>query len=656
VTKFRIEAVREGKGPLGVVRGTERKSSFEDPEGRFRIESLTEGTWKLYAIADGFGTPEPVAFDVPRGKEAPELVVTIVHAASVAGTVKAPGGQPVSGAKVTIETEGPGWQAMLQGGPKPPVATTESDGTFLLDGLRAGVTKLVATSDSYAKSLPVEVTLEVAKRVDGVEIVLRAGGVLTGEVFGDTGRPASGLLVQATQLKDFDTQMTFSDGGGEFKIEHLVPGSWQIVAMPTRGDREEVSSEGKEPTDGMMDMISKMKMAVVTIAEGEETHVVLGAPPKDPVEVHGTVTHAGSPMGGAMLAFVADGNGLKGLKTTKVKEDGAYSVRLDAPGHYSISVQRGFGGMGEQSTVEFSEDIPEAKEHELDLVMPDARISGLVLDPEGHPAAGARISVHPETSVEAGTMWGGQYHEGVTDGEGRYDVQMLRPGTYVVGAGGTTMAGLFGDENAFGRQMRGGLKLSEGEWMKDVDFRLKKSGALEVTVVDGQGSPVAEAAVFVREADGRLVDGFSMVSTKGDGKARYPGLGPGNYTVSARKDLLASIDSARVKVVESESAAVQVALQPGTMLIVTTVGNESAPVRASISVQDEDGREVGTMFSLAEVMKMFGEGGVSSSEHKVGPLPQGKYKVKATSAGGQTVTKPVSLVGQAERKLTIHFD
>jgi hypothetical protein len=92
------------------------------------------------------------------------------------------------------------------------------------------------------------------------------------------------------------------------------------------------------------------------------------------------------------------------------------------------------------------------------------------------------------------------------------------------------------------------------------------------------------------------------------------------------------------------------------MLIVTTVGNESAPVRASISVQDEDGREVGTMFSLAEVMKMFGEGGVSSSEHKVGPLPQGKYKVKATSAGGQTVTKPVSLVGQAERKLTIHFD
>jgi hypothetical protein len=192
--------------------------------------------------------------------------------------------------------------------------------------------------------------------------------------------------------------------------------------------------------------------------------------------------------------------------------------------------------------------------------------------------------------------------------------------------------------------------------MKNVDFRLKKAGSLEVTVLDDAGQPAGEAAVFVREADGRLIDGLSMVTTKSDGKASYGGLGPGTYTVSARKDLLASIDSARVKLGESGKAEARISLQPGTILLVTCVGAESAPVRASLSVQDEDGREVGAMVSLAEVMKLFGEGGFSSTERRIGPLPQGKYKVRATSPGGQTVTKPVSLTGQAERKLTIRFD
>ncbi|MFN0009841.1 MAG: carboxypeptidase regulatory-like domain-containing protein [Planctomycetota bacterium] len=657
VTKFKIEAGREGKGPLGNIRGEKAEESFEDPEGRFLLTGLVEGTWKLYALAEGFGIPEPVTFDVPRASDAPELVVTIVHAASVSGVVKSPRGELVAGAKVRIGSTGPAWQEMLQGGPDQPVATSEADGTFLLEGLRAGTVGIVGTSESWAKSLPLELSLEPGKRAEGAVIVLREGGSISGEVFGDGGRPAAGMFVQATQMKDFDNQMTFCDSEGKFRIEHLLPGSWQVVAMPSRGGGEEAVSDGEGAAEASMEMFSKMKLAMVTVVDGEETHVVLGAPPKDPVEVHGTVTHAGEPLSGAMLAFVAEGkDALKGMKTASVKKDGTYSLRLDAPGDYSVSVQKVLGGMGQQSTVEFSEKIPEAKEHRLDFVLPTARVSGQVRGPDGEPAKNSRITLQPESAIAIGTMWGGQYHEGVTDSEGRYDIQALRPGTYVIGAGGMTMGGMLGEEDAFGREMRSGVKLSEGEWMKDVDFRLKKSGALEVTVVDADGAPAGDVAVFVREASGKLVDGFSMVTTKADGTARYAGLGPGTYTVSARKELLASADSARVKLDEGGSAEVKVALQPGTMLIVSTVGAESAPVRASVEVTDEDGREVGGMISLAEVMELLGAGGISSTEHKVGPLPQGKYKVKATSSDGKTVSKPVSLTGQAERKLTIRFD
>ena len=661
VAKFKVQAVRQGKGPMGSFGEEEKNQTFEDPEGKFLVTGLIQGTWNLYAVADGFGLPDPVSVEIPRKAGDPEITIAIEHAASLAGVVKNPAGALVPGASVSVDSGEPSWKALLQSGPKPPKATSSADGTFELDGLHSGKFHVAASSKEYAKSAPVEVELATGQHLTGLELTLRQGGTLTGEVYADGGRPATGMFVQALQMKDFDSQIAFTGSKGEFRIEHLAAGSWQVIAMPSRGDSgaggAASGDDAKDLTENATSMLSRMKMTVATINEGEETHVVLGAPPQDPVEVHGTVVHSGEPCAGAMVAFVPEGKeALKGMKNCTVAKDGAYSVKVDAPGHYSISVQQIVGGMGQQSTVEFSRDIPEGKDYRLDLEMPTARISGRVRGPDGEPAAGARVSLHPESPVESGTMWGGQYHEGVTDADGKYDVQMLRPGTYTLSVGGLTLGGIFGGDTAFGREIRGGLKLSEGEWMRDVDFRLKKPGVLEVTVVDASGAPVAEASVFARDASGRLVDGLSMVSTDAGGKARYQGLGPGTYTILARKDLLASVDSARAKIDEGGHAEARVALQPGTILVVTCLGEESKPIRGSISVLDEDGREVGAMISLTEAMKMFNENGFSTLERRIGPLPQGKYTVRATGPDGKVVTKPVSLTGQAERKITIHLD
>ena len=658
VAKFKIQAVRQGKGMMGNFGEEEREDSFEDEKGAFLMTGLMEGSWHLFAIAEGFGLPDPVAIEIPRQADAAEVAIVIEHSASVAGVVKSPGGAVVAGATVEIDTGEPAWKNAIQSGPKPAKATSTADGTFVLDSLRSGKLHVSASSKDWAESPAVELDLVAGQRLSGIELVLREGGTLTGEVYGEGGRPAVGMFVQAAQMKDFDMRMSFTGSKGEFRIEHLLAGTYQVVAMPARGDASAAAANDGEPAgEAAVNMFQKMKMTTATIVEGEETHVVLGAPPKDPVEVSGTVTHGGEPCAGSMVAFVAEGKEpLKSMKSATVGKDGRYSVRLDAPGHYAISVQQAFGGMGQQSTVEFSEEIPETKEHKLDFTMPTARISGSVRGPDGKPAVGARVSLHPEIAVTSGTMWGGQYHEGATDSQGHFDVKYLRAGTYSLAVGGSTFGGLMGDDAAFGREIRGGLKLADGEWMRDADFKLKKPGTLDVTVVDADGRAVDEASVFVRDGSGRLVDALSMSTTDASGKAKYHGLAPGTYTILARKDLLTSTESASVKLDEAGSTEAQVALQPGTILLVTCTGEESKPVRASISVKDETGREVGSMFSLADVMKMFNENGFSTTEHRVGPVPQGKYTVKAVGPDGKTATKQVNLSGQPERKLTIRLD
>src|SRR5262249_62108212 len=96
--------------------------------------------------------------------------------------------------------------------PAAPKATSDENGAFTLEGLKPGKTNLVATSKEHAKSLPATVELASGQKFDGVELVLRAGGTLTGEVFGEDGKAATGMFVQASETKLFDNSMTFTDG------------------------------------------------------------------------------------------------------------------------------------------------------------------------------------------------------------------------------------------------------------------------------------------------------------------------------------------------------------------------------------------------------------------------------------------------------------
>jgi hypothetical protein len=368
------------------------------------------------------------------------------------------------------------------------------------------------------------------------------------------------------------------------------------------------------------------------------------------------VRHGGDPVRDGMVSFFAQGaKSLEALKIAPLGADGAFEVRLDEPGTYAISVQvTGGTGAFQQHTIEFRETIPETEEHALELALPLGGVHGKVHGPDREPLANARVSLVTEGGLELGSMMGSQYSEAVTDAEGVYAFDYLRPGVYTVAAGGALFGGAFGNETLAGRALRAGLTVDEGRVLEGVDFQLESPGSLGGRVTDGGGLPVKDVALFVRDASGRLIERFSMTATGADGTFEYKGLAPGEYVVSARGKGLVSLESAPVRVKAGARASVDLVLQPGTKLVIEVAGEEGPVEGVRVSVTDPNGRDMQGMLGWAEMTTLFADG-FDSAKQVVGPLAAGTYSITAVTPDGKKTSRSLTLDGQPERRLKLRL-
>ncbi|HEX6883671.1 MAG TPA: carboxypeptidase-like regulatory domain-containing protein [Planctomycetota bacterium] len=626
-----------------------RDQSFEDETGAFRLADLDPGTWEVTASAEGFGPSTTLLVSVPQ--EGEPLVITLAPAASVTGTVLDPQGAPVAGAKVAPHVDTAQRLQRLRGDADRPEAVSKEDGTFLLTGLAEGRSAIEAQAQGFAGSDPLEVDLRAGETSTGLVLRLRRGATVTGEVYGPDGKPVS-VRVMAQAPGGLEMSMAQSDGEGRFRIAGLDPGAWTITAMLQGGS---IDPEG-EADDMTAGFLENLRFTMVQLEEGEEEHVVLGAPPKDPVVVRGRVRHGDEPVTNGIVSFFAQGSkGMEAMKVANLDSAGRYEARLDEPGKYFVSVQvTGGTSAFQQHTIEFRATVPEVEEHTLDLALPLGGVRGTVRDAQRQPLGNARVSLVTEGGVELGSMLGGQYSETVTDASGAYEFLYLRPGEYAVAAGGALFGGAFGNESASGRTLRAGLRVAEGRTLEGVDFQLETPGSIAGKVLDTAGQPVKDASLFVRDASGRLLDRFSMTTSSADGTFEYKGLAPGEYVVSARGKSLASLESAPVRVEAGEKASVELTLLAGTKLLVEVVDAEGTPAAVRVSVTDPNGRTVTGMLGWAEMSALFADG-LDGERTVVGPLPPGTYTVTAIAADGKKTTKPVELDGQPERRLKLRL-
>ncbi len=217
-------------------------SARADGEGRYRVELPAPGTWsvavmRLAGKSAGNGTNATVLVASTTTRvEVPANVPAVtrdIHlpAATVQGTVRDPGGEPIAGATVVLRREDDD-----RPGDTTPVATSGRDGSFRLRWVPEGTWTLVGSARGHAfvRSEPFEVGEDGEVEVD---LVLPPAEAVPVRVLAPSGEPLAGARVlvldsPAPNLGPVAGRDT--DDDGLVQLDTLPGGSWQVAAVSPR--------------------------------------------------------------------------------------------------------------------------------------------------------------------------------------------------------------------------------------------------------------------------------------------------------------------------------------------------------------------------------------------------------------------------------------
>lgn len=212
-----------------------RSQEFSDSEGRFRIEDLKPGEYRLEAgTSEGWVSPLLVPVRVVRGGEPTRLDLVLQPGGLLEGRVLAPDGSPLFGARVSVHRKH---------GPSGTVARTATDGAgrFSMKSLASGDYMVGACHQDWIESWS-EATVGPG-RGSKVEIrLLGEGGALQVTVKDRRGMPITSATVRIRRpdggvlLTDDDVvfqRVPCTDSNGVLVRNSLPPGRLVVEAKQT---------------------------------------------------------------------------------------------------------------------------------------------------------------------------------------------------------------------------------------------------------------------------------------------------------------------------------------------------------------------------------------------------------------------------------------
>ncbi|MGA8807262.1 MAG: carboxypeptidase regulatory-like domain-containing protein, partial [Thermoanaerobaculia bacterium] len=491
---------RAGAGVEGVnVRSISQdgmSSAVSGADGAFRLTDLTPGQMMLNVAKPDSFIQEMRSVSAPTK----DLVIEVPAGGRITGRVLDKNShQPVTSfmAGVTTSRSGGGMTIMM-----PPMQKqfTSDDGSFVLEGIKPGMTQVVVNAPGYTTARVPNIEVEDGKTAPDVEVDVETGAKLTGRVTGPDGSPLSGVFVRNDQMGGGSRVMRFdgndnsatTDPSGEYTMDTVEPGEKTLS----------FSRDG---------YITQQK--TVTVAAGKDAR--LDVQMSTGIRATGfVVTDSGAPIADATV--MAGSGATDGGRSGRSDANGAFTLEGLAPGHYTFNASKtGY-------TAGIVRDVDIATSGPVRLILK----SGGVIT--GH-VNGLTAPELEQTTVYANASGGGGGPMGSStapaDSSGNFRIEGAPSGTVRITA---RTGAMFGGSTKSAAPKTVELEPG-GTAQVDIDF--KSSTVIRGRVTrNGAAVPNAQVMFMPRGAKSQT---SASTSADGDGRYELSGLDDGTYTVQA---------------------------------------------------------------------------------------------------------------------------
>lgn len=505
-------------------------SGATDEEGRVRVAGLVPGNYLVRIVAPGHVQPgmPPWFMNVLQSPEAlPEawrLLVepgaaasatyTLTAGATVSGVVRDARSDPVAGAQVQVE----GSQSEF------PVFT-DSEGRFKADCV-APSGRVVATASAPGhppgRSEPFEVT--EGAEVKDIEILLRPGATVVGNVRSASGEPLRGAMVRVVNGKLEEGNPWGFQAFDQAERWPVDPnGGFRITGVPV--DEQGVVTVRADAEGHLPSWDNDVRVAVEQETGG--VNIILTAA----LEIAGRVeSTTGEKVGGAMVHAQYRGTaqqrawqfvtGTGGNPVAQTDGSGRFVLKGLKEGNYQLWAQApGFSAGNRVSTQTGAGDV-------LLSLAEGKSISGRLVDEEGRPMPGLPVTAQKtdRSADQEWWWWGGS--QAYSGPDGTFEIRDLADGVYDLTVSAMWQWGR--DVNVEDTKEQG---VSAGR--DDVEIVVHAGRVIEGSVKDWSGTPVRSGWVSAQfeASDGNSWRDSRWGRMNADGTFRLAGLRAGSYTV-----------------------------------------------------------------------------------------------------------------------------
>ncbi len=224
-----------------------------DSEGRYRIEGLpVHGSYLVKASSASFVPSSSRGISVGPREDVGGVDLTLRRGSAIRGRVADSKGVAIAGAKIQAQEEMEEELLMVYTAADAmgKETRTDSDGSYALSPLKAGVYKVTARARDHSSSRRESIEVAEGRTVEGMDFILDDGELLAGRVVDADSEDSNGIAAVEVNVQGATQARTRTDNEGRFRIAGLRAGSvtLQVHKSGFKEAQLELALPGSEAT------------------------------------------------------------------------------------------------------------------------------------------------------------------------------------------------------------------------------------------------------------------------------------------------------------------------------------------------------------------------------------------------------------------------